>query len=58
MPSPRVTFEEVVRRSVDWFGAEPLCDDWQDRLDLAETPRLYRTWHVTPAERQSAPPSE
>jgi hypothetical protein len=59
VPSPRVTFEEVVRRSIDWAGAAPLCDDWRDRLDLAEAPhRLYRTWHVTPSERDGAPRSE
>jgi hypothetical protein len=52
VPSPRVTLEEVVRRCIDWFGAKPLCDDWRDRLDLAEAPhKLYRTWHVNPSER-------
>lgn len=58
IPSPRATLEEVVRRCIEWAGAAPLCADWRDRLDLAEAPhRLYRTWHVTPSERDSGPPS-
>lgn len=56
IPSPRVTFEEVIRRSIDWFDAQPLQEDWQDRLDLAETPhKLYRTWHRSPSEREARP---
>lgn len=44
----RMTFENAIRWAVD-FGAEPLYDDWQDRLTLAETPHmLYRSWSATP----------
>ena len=43
-----MTFENAIRWAVD-FGAEPLYDDWQDRLTLAETPHmLYRSWSATP----------
>jgi hypothetical protein len=48
----RMTFEDVIRFCVRNLQAEPLRDDWEDRLLLAETPhRLYRSWHQTPAER-------
>lgn len=47
----RVTFEFLVRFAVNNVGAEPLCEDWESKLLLAETPhRLYRTWHETPQE--------
>lgn len=40
----RMTFETAVRWCFQ-FGAEPLADDWDDRLTLAEAPHiLHRSW--------------
>lgn len=51
LPTGRITFESVVRFTVTNIGVEPLCDDWAERLLLAETPhRLYRSWHERPEE--------
>lgn len=50
----RFTFEAAIRFAITNVGAEPLCDDWENRLLLVEsTHRLYRSWHQTPAEVQS-----
>lgn len=50
----RFTFEGIVRMAINNFGAEPLCEDWDNRLLLAETPhKLYRSWHQTPAEAEA-----
>ena len=44
LPTPRHTFEMAVRWVVE-FGVKPACDDWREKLDLAETPHLlYRSW--------------
>lgn len=52
----RFTFEALIRFAVKNLGASPLCEDWNDRLTLAEAPhQLYRSWHQTPAE---VPPKE
>lgn len=54
MPTGRTTFESFVRYVIQSFGIEPLCDDWDARLALAEGPhKLYRTWHQSPEERTS-----
>lgn len=51
VPSPRITFEEVVRKTVEWGRAEPLYEDWLDRLARAEKPHhVHRTWDVTPSQ--------
>ncbi len=44
----RMTFETAIRWAVA-CGAQPLHDDWNDRLALAETPHLlFRTWSADP----------
>lgn len=53
----RITFEFVIRFAVKNLGAEPMCEDWESKLLLAETPhKLYRSWHETPEE--AAPPAQ
>lgn len=48
LPVSRMSFEQAIRWSIEW-GAQPRVDDWQDRLDLAESPHvLHRRWHVEP----------
>jgi hypothetical protein len=55
MPTGRTTFEEFVRYVIQALEVEPLCEDWVNRLALAEGPhKLYRSWHQTPAERGDA----
>ena len=50
LATSRMTFEQAIKWAIE-FGAEPLCDDWRDRLDLAESPHLlYRSWHQSPDE--------
>ena len=45
IPTGRVTLEDAVRAAIG-LGAEPLVDDWDDRLTLSESPhKLYRSWH-------------
>lgn len=47
----RMTFETAIRWLVA-FGVEPLHDDWENRLALAETPHLlFRSWSADPAVR-------
>ncbi len=47
----RFTFEAMIRLTVRNLGVKPVCEDWENRLLLAETPHmLYRSWHQTPAE--------
>jgi len=44
----RMTFETAIRWAVE-CGAQPLHDDWNDRLALAEAPHLlFRTWGADP----------
>ncbi len=44
----RMTFETAIRWAIE-FGVEPLRDDYDDHLTLAETPHmLYRTWSGDP----------
>lgn len=51
----RMTFEHAVRWVLDSGGA-PACDDWEDRLTLAETPHiLFRSWHDRHAEKDPSP---
>lgn len=48
LPVARMTFELAIHWAIEW-GAEPLVEDWEERLALAEAPHvLYRTWHVQP----------
>lgn len=52
----RWTFEAVIRMAVKNLNTRPLCEDWENRLLLAETPhRLYRSWHQTPREADAPP---
>jgi hypothetical protein len=40
----RVTFESVIRTAIE-LGAEPLQQDWAERLEAAEKPHiLHRSW--------------
>jgi len=49
----RFTFEALIRFGVTNLQARPMCEDWNDRLTLAEAPHtLYRSWHQTPAEAE------
>lgn len=49
--TPRMTFETAIRWAIEW-GTEPLHDDWENRLTLAEAPHLlFRSWSVDPAGR-------
>jgi hypothetical protein len=44
VPTGRVSLEWVIRSAVE-FGAEPLHDDWADRLDAVEAPFIeHRSW--------------
>lgn len=52
MPTGRATFESFIRYVVESFDIEPLRDDWDAVLALAEGPhKLHRTWHNSPEER-------
>lgn len=54
----RFTFEELIRLTIKNLQVPTLVEDWQDRLDLAETPhRLYRTWHLDPDEKPKPEPA-
>ena len=45
IPTSRATLEQAIRLSMA-LGVEPICDDWDDRLTLAEGPHvLFRSWH-------------
>lgn len=56
MPSGRMTFEALIRYLLASGQVEPLCEDWDTRLTLAEAPhKLYRSWHNDPAERRTRP---
>ena len=57
MPTGRMTLEEVIRYVIRAMEAEPLCEDWENRLTLAEAPhRLYRSWNYSPEEREQRHP--
>lgn len=48
LPTSRMTFETAIRWCFE-FGAEPLHDDWQERLADTEGPHLrHRSWHTSP----------
>jgi len=51
MPMPRASFEQAVRWVIEFKGAVPLVQDWDDRLTVCETRfKLYRSWHTHPDE--------
>lgn len=49
----RMTFETAIRWAITW-GAEPLHDDWESRLALAEAPHLlFRSWSFDPGTSEA-----
>lgn len=45
IPSPRISFESVVRLAIESGAADPACDDWQGRLDRTEGLfEEHKTW--------------
>lgn len=45
IPSPRVTFESVIRMLLDFDGVKPAVVDWETRLESSEaTFEQYKSW--------------
>lgn len=56
LPTGRMTFEQSIRWALE-FGVEPLGDDSDSRLALAEAPHLLnRSWNTDPTLRPSGNP--